>query len=87
MPSAQGAAAGAVQPGQRGQPTAPQAADQQRGSEGEARQQQQRAPAEPNPLRSLGDAMEHWRASLAVGGDSSRAQVPLMNSLEALLRT
>lgn len=82
MPSGQGSAAGAA--GQRGQPTAAQSSDQQRGSEGRP-QQQQRRPAEPNPLRSLGDAMEHWRASLAVGGDSTRAQVPTAPHLKGTL--
>ncbi len=53
----------------------PQAAlgPQQPGTEG-PQQQRSRGPAEPNPLRSLGDALEHWRASLAVSGDAQ--QVP-----------
>jgi hypothetical protein len=68
-PSAQGTVAGPTDVGQ-GAP-APQAAAgaPQQGSDGRP-QQRSRAPAQPNPLRSLGDALEHWRASLAVSSDA-----------------
>ncbi len=70
-PSAQGTAAGSADAG-RGT-AMPQAAvgPQQPGTEG-PQQQRSRGPAEPNPLRSLGDALEHWRASLAVSGDAQQ---------------
>ncbi|EFJ44763.1 hypothetical protein VOLCADRAFT_121252, partial [Volvox carteri f. nagariensis] len=69
-PDARQADAGLASVAQRGAPAPITGGDRERGAQQQQQQQQQqrgrRQQQEPNPLRNLGDALERWRANLAV---------------------
>ncbi|KAG1668462.1 hypothetical protein FOA52_005235 [Chlamydomonas sp. UWO 241] len=69
-PQARQGMAGLSSADDRGAPAPLQGTQGERGGEQQRGRQRQQQKAEPNPLRSLGDALEKWRADLSVAHEA-----------------